>query len=199
MSSRLPTQEREPGGSMKVLLVHQSRWPWGRTMAASSLPGAEMATFLAYLEPVPRRLYPLVATLQELARRGHRTVVRSGAGEVGLLRSVGIDAGLLAPELAQFESQDWRARTRFGALMRTLNLFGERARPQAADLRQAIGAEQPDAVILDETSWGAAAAAERSGPPVGVFGCVPGADPVPGHAAVWPGPGAPPRHHRPPA
>ena len=59
-------------------------------------------------------------------------MVRSGAGEVGLLRSVGIDAGLLAPELAQFEPQDWRARTRFGALMRALNLFGERARPQAA-------------------------------------------------------------------
>ena len=82
-----------------------------------------------------------------------------------LLRSVGISAGLLAPELARFEPQDWRARTRFGALMRALNQFGERARPQAADLRQAIGAEQPDVVILDETSWGAAAAAERSGLP----------------------------------
>ncbi len=44
--------------------------------------------------------------------------------------------------------------------MSALNIFGARARPQAADLRQAIGAEQPDAVILDETSWGAAAAAE---------------------------------------
>jgi hypothetical protein len=43
--------------------------------------GAEMATFLAYLEPVPGRLYPLVATLQELARRGHRIVVRSGSAE----------------------------------------------------------------------------------------------------------------------
>lgn len=124
-----------------------------------------MATFLAYLEPVPGRLYPLVATLQELARRGHRIVVRSGAAEVGLLRSIGISADLLAPELARFEPQDWRAHTRFGALMRALNQFGERARPQAADLRQVIGAEQPDAVILDETSWGAAAAAERSGLP----------------------------------
>lgn len=124
-----------------------------------------MATFLAYLEPVPGRLYPLVATLQELARRGHRIVVRSGSAEVDLLRSVGIDAGLLAPGLAHFEPQDWRARTRFGALMRALNQFGERARPQAADLRQAIGAEQPDAVVLDETSWGAAAAAEQSGLP----------------------------------
>ncbi len=53
-----------------------------------------MATFLAYLEPVPGRVYPLVPALQELARRGHRITVRSGAAEVELLRSVGIDAGL---------------------------------------------------------------------------------------------------------
>ncbi len=119
-----------------------------------------MATFLAYLEPVPGRVYPLVPALRELARRGHRITVRSGAAEVELLRSIGIDASLLAPELARFEPQDWRARTRFGALMSALNMFGARACPQAADLRQAIGAEQPDAVILDETSWGAAAAAE---------------------------------------
>lgn len=80
-----------------------------------------MATFLAYLEPVPGRLYPMVATLQELVRRGHRIVVRSGSAEAGLMRSAGIDAGLLAPELARVEPQDWRARTRFGALMRALN------------------------------------------------------------------------------
>ena len=66
-----------------------------------------MAMFLAYLEPVPGRLYPLVATLQELDRRCHRIVGRSGADQASLLRSVGIDAGLLAPGLARFEPQDW--------------------------------------------------------------------------------------------
>ena len=49
-----------------------------------------MATFLAYLEPVPGRLYPLVATLQEVARRGRRIIVRSGPAEVDLLRSIGM-------------------------------------------------------------------------------------------------------------
>ena len=124
-----------------------------------------MGTVLAYIEPVPGRLYPLVPTLQELTRRGHRVAVRSGAAEVELLRSIGIGAELLAPELVRFEPGDWRARTRFGALMRALGQFGERARPQVRDLQRAIEAERPDAVILDETSWGAAAAAERSGLP----------------------------------
>ena len=37
-----------------------------------------MATFLAYVDAVPGRLYPLVATLLELSRRGHRVIVRCG-------------------------------------------------------------------------------------------------------------------------
>lgn len=123
---------------------------------------AAPATFLAFVEPVPGRLYPLVATLQELQRRGHRVIVRTGPDEVDLLRSVGIEAEVLAPELAAFDPTDWQARTRFGALLRALGEFGDRARPQVADLTAAIDAHRPDVVILDETSWGAAAAAEHS-------------------------------------
>ena len=127
--------------------------------------GTAPATFLAFVEPVPGRLYPLVATLQELQRRGHRVIVRTGPAEVDLLRSIGIEAEVLAPELAAFNPTDWQARTRFGALLRALDEFGARARPQVADLGAAIDAHQPDVVILDETSWGAAAAAEHSGRP----------------------------------
>ena len=35
-----------------------------------------MATFLAYVDAVPGRLYPLVATLLELSRRGHHVIVQ---------------------------------------------------------------------------------------------------------------------------
>jgi MGT family glycosyltransferase len=151
-----------------------------------------MAGFLAYVEPVPGRLYPLVATLQELVRRGHRVSVRSGADEVDLLSTIGIEAAPLAPELVDFEPQDWRARTRFGALMKALNEFGERAGPQVPDLQRAIDSEQPDAVILDETSWGAAAAAERSGLPWAFS--VPSPLPIPSHDAPPFGLGLVPGH-----
>ena len=124
-----------------------------------------MATFLAYVEPVSGRLYPLIPTLQELIRRGHRVAVRTGAAEVELLHSIGIEAALLAPDLVRLDATDWQARTRFGALMRALNLFGSRARCQVADLGEATAAVQPDVIVLDETSWGAAAAAEHSGLP----------------------------------
>lgn len=124
-----------------------------------------MGRLLAYVDAVPGRLYPLVSTLQELSRRGHRVAVRAGVDDVERLRSAGLEAEPLAPPIERFEPDDWRARTRFGALMSGLRQFGERARVQAADLDDAIVVEQPGVLLIDEGSWGAAAAAERSGLP----------------------------------
>ena len=124
-----------------------------------------MATFLAYVDAVPGRLYPLVATLLELSGRGHRVIVRCGVSDVELLRSVGLEAGPLAKPIERFDPDDWRARTRFGALMSGLRQFGERAPAQAEDLANAIGDVHPDVLFIDEGAWGAAAAAERSGLP----------------------------------
>jgi hypothetical protein len=56
-----------------------------------------MAVVLAYVDAVPGRLYPLVATLLDLAHRGHRVAVRCGIGDVERLRSLGLDASLLRP------------------------------------------------------------------------------------------------------
>ena len=111
---------------------------------------------------MPGRLYPLVSTLLELSRRGHHVTVKAGVDDVERLRSAGLRAEPLAEPIERFEPDDWKARTRFGALMSGLRQFGERARAQAVDLTAAIDAEHPDALFVDEGSWGAAAAAERS-------------------------------------
>ena len=124
-----------------------------------------MATYLAYVDAVPGRLYPLVPTLLELQRRGHQVTVKAGIDDIERLRSVGLDAEPLAPPIERFEPDDWKARTRFGALMSGLRQFGERARAQADDLAQTIAEAPPDVLFIDEGAWGAAAAAERSGLP----------------------------------
>lgn len=124
-----------------------------------------MARFLAYVDAVPGRLYPLVATLLELSGRGHHVTVKAGIDDVERLRCIGLHAEPLAPPIERFDPDDWKARTRFGALMSGLRQFGERARAQATDLARTIDAEHPDALFIDEGSWGAAAAAERSGLP----------------------------------
>ncbi len=124
-----------------------------------------MSRFLAYVDAVPGRLYPLVATLLELADRGHDVTVKAGIDDIERLRSAGLHAEPLAPPIERFEPDDWRARTRFGALMSGLRQFGERARAQASDLAEAIEREHPDVLFIDEGAWGAAAVAERSGLP----------------------------------
>src|SRR5512144_2819119 len=105
-----------------------------------------MAHFLAYVDAVPGRLYPLVPTLLELSRRGHRVTVKAGVDDVERLRAAGLRAEPLAAPIARFEPDDWKARTRFGALMSGLRQFGERAGHQAADLARTIDAERPDAL-----------------------------------------------------
>jgi MGT family glycosyltransferase len=124
-----------------------------------------MADYLAYVDAVPGRLYPLVPTLLELGRRGHRVSVRCGIDDVGRLRAAGLDAKPLAPEIERFAPDDWRARTSITALIRGLGQFGERAPAQLRDLQRAIELENPDALLIDEGAWGAAAGAEHSGLP----------------------------------
>jgi MGT family glycosyltransferase len=124
-----------------------------------------MARYLAYVDAVPGRLYPLVATLLELAARGHSVAVRCGIDDVARMRGLGLDARPLTREIARFAPEDWRARTRFGALSSGLAQFGERAPFQLRDLQQAIEVDRPDVLFVDEGAWGAAAAAERSGLP----------------------------------
>ena len=51
-----------------------------------------MTTILAYVDAVPGRLYPLVGSLLELQRRGHRVAVRCGVDDVARLRSAGLPA-----------------------------------------------------------------------------------------------------------
>ena len=124
-----------------------------------------MATILAYVDAVPGRLYPLVPTLLELQRRGHRLPVRCGLDDVERMRAAGLAAEPLAPPIERFAPDDWRARTPITALIRGLGQFGQRARFQIPDLQRAIEAERPDVLFIDEGAWGAAAAAEASGLP----------------------------------
>lgn len=121
-----------------------------------------MATILAYVDAVPGRLYPLVATILELAHRGHRVAVRCGVDDVDRLRDIGLAAEALSPPIERFTPDDWRARTPITALIRGLGQFGDRARFQIPDLQRAIEVEHPDILLIDEGAWGAAAAAEAS-------------------------------------
>ncbi len=120
---------------------------------------------LAYTSPARGHLYPLVPILDELARRGHCIAVRTLAAEVELMAERGFDAAPIAPAIEAIEHDDYRARTPPAKLKRAMATFGQRSAHEVADLRAAIDAERPDAILVDCMTWGATAVAESWGGP----------------------------------
>jgi MGT family glycosyltransferase len=149
-----------------------------------------MARVLAYTSPARGHLFPLTPILDELRARGHAVAVRTLASEVGLMERRGFSAAAIDPRVEAVEHDDWRARTPQGALRRAVRTFCARAEHDAPDLRSAIDAEQPDALLVDVQSWGALAAAEAWGGPWASF--CPYPLPLPSRDAPPFGPGLPP-------
>ncbi len=78
----------------------------------------------------------------------------------------GFDAAPIAPAIEAIEHDDYRGRTPPAqAQARRWPSFGARAPHEVDDLRAAIEAERPDALLVDCMCWGAAAVAEQWGGP----------------------------------
>lgn len=122
-----------------------------------------MARILIYTSPARGHLYPLVPTLEELRRRGHDLVIYTYDEGVRLIHAVGLNAEPIAPEIELVRSDDWRARTRAGALRRAVRVFHRRAQNEIVDLQKAIVTHIPDLILIDVSCWGASAVAEASG------------------------------------
>ena len=119
-----------------------------------------MARYLAYTSPARGHLYPITATLLELRDRGHDVAVVTLASEVPRLRELGLDARPMAPAIEQLEPDDWKARTPMGANKRFMRRLAERAEHELGDLERAIEEHEPDALVIDISTVGAATMAE---------------------------------------
>lgn len=149
-----------------------------------------MSRILAYTSPARGHLFPLTPILDELRRRGHEVLLRTLASEVETMGGRGIDAGPIDPAIEAIEHDDWQARSPRAWLQRSVATFCARAERDGPDLRRAIEAERPDAVIVDIATWGAMSAAEAWGGPWAAF--CPHPLPLPSRDAPPFGPGLPP-------
>jgi MGT family glycosyltransferase len=121
-----------------------------------------MARYLAYTSPARGRLYPIVPTLLELCARGHEVHVRTLTAEVPALTAVGLHADAIAEAIEAAPLDDWQASTPQEGLARVLAVFTQRSSYEVPDLQQAIATTNPDALLVDVTTVGAAAVAEAS-------------------------------------
>lgn len=128
-----------------------------------------MATILAYTSPALGNLFPIAALLSELRRRGHRIVLRTLSSAVQIGVGAGFDTAAVDARIEAVAMTDWTARTGLGALRRGFQVFARRAELEVADVRAAIDAAGPDALVLDTNCWGAPAVAEAAGLPWATF------------------------------
>jgi MGT family glycosyltransferase len=120
---------------------------------------------LGYTSPARGHLYPLVPILDELARRGHSIALRTLASQVPLMRQRGFDAAAISPSIEAIEHDDYLARSPQGKIKRAVAVFAARAEHEVADMRAAMDAERPDAILVDCMTWGATAVADAWGGP----------------------------------
>jgi len=119
-----------------------------------------MARYLAYTSPARGHLYPIVPTLLELSSRGHEVHVRTLLSEVAALNDLGLHADRIAPEIEETPLADFEGTTPEEALAKALGTFVKRGQLEMPDLRESIAEVDPDALLVDITTIGAAALAE---------------------------------------
>jgi MGT family glycosyltransferase len=121
-----------------------------------------MTRLLAYNSPTPGHVLPAAGILLELHKRGHEVHVRTQASEVERFRRLGLHAEAVDPAIEAIELEDWSARTQIEAQKRLLNFYLARARLEVPDLRRAVDELQPDMLVIDVQTEGAAYVAEAS-------------------------------------
>jgi len=124
---------------------------------------------LAYTSPARGHLYPIVPIMAALSERGHRASVCTLAGELASVQALGIAGLAIDPVVERNQLRDWRERSPLRANLSVMRTFLERARDDAPDLASAIAREDPDVLLVDINSWGAAIVAEASGRPWAMY------------------------------
>ena len=124
-----------------------------------------MATILAYTSPAFGNLYPIVALMTELQRRGHRIVLRTLADGVSAGRDLGFESSAIDQRIEAAVMSDWMETNSRAALKSAFGVFGRRAAYEVEDLRGLIAQVRPDVLVIDANCWGAAAAADACSVP----------------------------------
>jgi MGT family glycosyltransferase len=124
-----------------------------------------MARVLIYTSPARGHLFPILGVATELDARGHDLTVVTLRDEVERVRRLGLAAEPLVDEVEARELDDYKGRNPLEALRLSVATFADRAPHDHADLAAAISRHRPDAIVVDNNSWGALTAAEASGVP----------------------------------
>ncbi|HEY6730526.1 MAG TPA: glycosyltransferase [Solirubrobacterales bacterium] len=103
--------------------------------------------------------------LLELRQRGAEVHVRTLAAGVEGVRGAGLDCEPIDSAIEAIAMDDHRKRSRKGGGERAFEVWAERAPLEVDDFAAALAATEPDLALVDTTTFGAKAVAEREGLP----------------------------------
>lgn len=118
---------------------------------------------LAYTSPARGHLNPMMGPLLELQARGNRVQVRTLRSAVGAVRAAGLECEAIDPGIEAIGMDDHRSKLQVKAGERAFEVWAERARLEVDDFGSALAAVDPDLALVDTTTFGAKAVAEREG------------------------------------
>jgi UDP:flavonoid glycosyltransferase YjiC (YdhE family) len=118
---------------------------------------------LAYTSPARGHLNPMMGPLLELRRRGSEVHVRTLSSQVEAVRAAGLECEPLAPAIEALAHNDHKASSQIESGRRSFATLARRAPLEVPDFEAALAATEPDAVLVDTTTYGAKALAERRG------------------------------------
>jgi MGT family glycosyltransferase len=118
---------------------------------------------LAYTSPARGHITPMMGPLLELRRRGAEVHVRTLAAAVENVRAAGLEAEPISPAIEAIPHTDHEARVQMTSGARSFMTLRARAKHEVPDIEAALDALSPDVVIVDSTTFGAKAVAERRG------------------------------------
>jgi MGT family glycosyltransferase len=120
---------------------------------------------LAYTSPARGHLTPMMGPLLELHRRGAEVHVRTLAAGVDNVRAAGLAVEPIAAAIEAIHHDDHEARVQMTSGARSFTTLRGRAKHEVPDLEAALEQVAPDLLIVDSTTFGAKAVAERRGLP----------------------------------
>ena len=124
-----------------------------------------MAKILLYMAPTRGSLYPMVPVLQKLMDMGHQTYAIVPECEVSMTNFQGIYSRPINEAIECADYNDFAESSHAESLQRALLCRVQRGRLEAEDLAFWASSINPDALLIDAHSFGAAAWAEGSGLP----------------------------------
>jgi MGT family glycosyltransferase len=116
---------------------------------------------LAYTSPARGHLNPMMGPLLELAAGGAEVHVRTLASEVPAVRETGLACEAIDSRIEAIEMDDHSAKSQVAAGEKAFEVWARRAQIEVSDFEAAVAATSPDLALIDTTTYGAKAVAER--------------------------------------